>query len=96
LWVLVAGSVRFKRCAVVQALINALRAAQLPFVTLAIDSPEANVKHFAGADGGARGDVPATAAARLPADRVLTAEWRGGLFRDQLLDELLAVTGADR
>lgn len=96
LWVLVASSVRFERCAVVQALINTLLAAHLPFVTLAIDSPGANVKHFAAADGGARGDVPDTAAVRLPAARVLTAEWRGGLFRDQLLQELVTVTGADR
>ncbi|WP_406731556.1 hypothetical protein [Streptomyces sp. NBC_01794] len=95
LWVLVASDVRFLQCQVVRGLLTALRAARMPFVTLTIDVPEDNVMRFAPTDGGKNGD--ADAVVRVAARQARSAAWRGGLFRDQLLEELRwATSGARR
>lgn len=95
LWVLVATDVRFLRCPVVSGLLTTLRAARIPFVTLAIDVRKHNVMRFAEADGEENGDVDTVV--RVAARQARPGAWHGGLFRDQLLAELRrATTGARR
>jgi len=91
-WVLVSGGVRFERCAVVGAVINTLVAAEVPFVTVAVDSRQDNLARYAPP---AEGDSDAVVCVDVRQARM--TEWRGGLFRDHVFGELRrAVAGGSR
>jgi hypothetical protein len=79
LWVLVAVGTRFSQCATTSAIINMINGAELPYVTIAVDEPENNVRSRTPG----RGDPELV---RRGSTR--TTQWPGGLFRAQLFDEL--------
>ncbi|ATL67256.1 hypothetical protein [Nocardia terpenica] len=83
LWVLVAADTRFTRCPTTISLANSIVAAGLPYVAVALDIRRDNVTRHAPVQG-----AGSNVTRRVDAKRAETAEWRGGLFRVHLFDEL--------
>lgn len=89
LWVVVAVSTRFTRCATTSSIINTITAAELPYITVALDEHRDNVTRYAPG-----GWTHPDHARRVDSKRATMAEWPGGLFRDHLFGELVrAVSG---
>ncbi|MEV8438620.1 hypothetical protein AB0425_14675 [Actinosynnema sp. NPDC051121] len=85
-WAVIASSARFANCATTTAVVNAITAAGLPFVTIAVDVPEDNITRYARLE-----QVTSDHARHADAARVDGAHWPGGLFRAHLFDELSRV-----
>jgi hypothetical protein len=86
MWAVIATSARFANCTTTSAIINAITAAGLTYVTIAVDVPENNVTRYARVE-----QVDSDHARQADAGRVGAAHWPGGLFRVHLFDELSRV-----
>jgi hypothetical protein len=83
LWVLVSINSRFDVCAMTHAVTNAVLAAGLPFVTVALDSSQDNLKRYTPPG---HGDLDTVM--RVETRQARMAEWRGGLFSAHVFSEL--------
>ncbi|MFS8101157.1 hypothetical protein LFM09_28940 [Lentzea alba] len=87
-WAVIASSARFANCPMTTAIINAITAAGVPYVTIAVDESADNVARYA------RPEQVNSDQARRADARAGAARWRGGLFRAHLFAELSRVERA--